>query len=89
MDGEMRFKEGDTVRHFKWETLTDEEKSKNRYMYRIIGSAIHSETREELMVYQALYDDKAMFVRPMEMFLEEVDHDKYPDIKQKYRFEIV
>lgn len=85
----MRFEKDDIVRHFKYETLTDEEKQANKYMYRIIGPAIHSETREELMVYQALYGEKLMFVRPMEMFLEEVDHKKYPDIKQKYRFEAV
>ena len=85
----MRFEKDDIVRHFKYETLTDEEKMENKYMYRIIGQAIHSETREELMVYQAMYGDKLMFVRPMEMFLEEVDREKYPDIRQKYRFEAV
>ena len=85
----MRFEKDDIVRHFKYETLTDEEKRENKYMYRIIGPAIHSETREELMVYQAMYGNKLMFVRPMEMFLEEVDREKYPDIRQKYRFEAV
>lgn len=77
------------VRHFKWETLTKEEKESKRYMYLIIGVAIHSETREQFMVYKALYDDEELFIRPLDMFLSEVEHDKYPYIKQKYRFEVV
>lgn len=84
-----RFKQGDMVRHFKWETLTEEEKESKRYMYLIIGVAIHSETRESFMVYKALYDDEELFIRPLDMFLSEVEHDKYPYIKQKYRFVVV
>ena len=85
----MRFKSGDIVSHFKRETLSEEDKKNNVYLYEIVGVAVHSETREEMMVYRALYGDGGMYVRPLDMFLSEVDHEKYPDIKQKYRFEKV
>lgn len=78
---------GDIVQHFKRETLSPEQKITNQYLYKIIGIATHSETREKMMVYQALYDDFGMYVRPYDMFMGEVDKNKYPDIKQKYRFE--
>ena len=81
------FYPGDIVQHFKRETLSKEDLLKNKYLYRIVGTAIHSETREPLMVYQALYDDFSMYVRPLPMFMSEVDHEKYPEIRQKYRFE--
>lgn len=82
-----RFKDGDIVQHFKREMLSDEERDTNKYLYEIIGVALHSETRESMMVYRPLYDDGGMYVRPLEMFLSEVDHEKYPEVKQKYRFE--
>lgn len=83
------FSSGDIVQHFKRETLGEEALAQNKYLYKIIGIATHSETGEPMMVYQPLYEDKEMYVRPLEMFLSEVDHEKYPDIKQKYRFEKV
>ena len=82
-----RFHPGDIVQHFKRELLSDEERGINMYLYEIVGVATHSETRELMMVYRPLYDDGGMYVRPLEMFLSEVDHEKYPEIKQKYRFE--
>ena len=86
---ERNINPGDIVRHFKRETLTEDERRSNKYLYKIIGVAEHTETKEKLMIYMALYDDFGIYARPLEMFLSEVDREKYPDIKQRYRFEQV
>ena len=78
------FKQGDIVKHFKREL----DSSGNMYLYRILGVARHTENGEELMVYQALYGDGQILARPLGMCMDEGEHVKYPDIKQKYRFEV-
>lgn len=84
--GRKDLRVGMVVRHFKRE-LNKPEDEKNKYLYKIIDIAEHTETKELLVIYQGMYGEYGTYARPIKMFTSEVDKEKYPDIKQKYRFE--
>jgi hypothetical protein len=73
---------GKIYRHFKGQhyvviDIVNDCESNNEAEYR------------KIVIYKALYGEKLIWARPYEMFASEVDHEKYPEVKQKYRFEKV
>ena len=56
-------------------------------IYEVIGIATHSETQEQLVIYRPTFDKNKLWARPLEMFTSKVDKNKYPNVKQEYRFE--
>ncbi len=72
----MEIKKNGVYKHFKGD------------YYLVEDVATHSETKEKYVVYRALYGTNELYIRPMEMFLSKVDKEKYPDVKQEYRFEL-
>ena len=80
-------KEGAIVRHFKRETVNPDSMN---YLYKVLAVAQNTDTGEKVVVYKALYKVVGcnVFSRNLTEFMSEVDHEKYPHIKQKYRFEL-
>lgn len=81
---EREIRVGDIVQHFKREWVSEET---SEYLYKVLAFAEHTETGEKLVIYQALYAPFKICARPFEMFMSQVDRQKYPNVKQKYRFE--
>jgi hypothetical protein len=73
----LRDHEGKIVKHFKDK------------FYLILGVVEHTETKDKMVVYKAMYDTYKKYVRPIDMFLSKVDKEKYPDVEQEYRFEFI
>ncbi len=71
-----RLKINGVYRHFKGD------------YYLLTDVATHSETKEKYVVYRGLYGNNELYIRPFDMFFSEVDKEKYPEVKQQYRFEL-
>lgn len=56
-------------------------------IYVVTDIAVHSETEEPMVIYKSFDKPNLVWCRPLSMFLSEVDHEKYPEVKQLMRFE--
>lgn len=72
----MEVKIGGIYQHFKGDYYLAE------------AIVFHSETKEKMVLYRALYGSGKRYVRPYEMFISKVDKEKYPNVKQEYRFQL-
>ena len=72
----MEILEGRIYKHFKGD------------LYLVEGIVYHSETKEKMVLYRALYGNGLRYVRPYEMFVSKVDKKKYPQVQQEYRFQL-
>lgn len=82
---------GTIVQHFKREGVSkDIRELSDQYLYRVIGVALDTTTKNKVVVYQALYDVKnvecSLFVRPLDEFMSTIDKTRYPNIQSEYRF---
>ena len=99
-----RIKPGDLVQHFKrkWylaKTYGPEmhlHMYDPTYTYKVLYVATHTETKEKLVIYKAMYSNTEMgvkqdqvFARPYDMFMSKVDRTKYPNAEQEFRFEVL
>ena len=72
----MELIEGRIYKHFKGD------------LYLVEGIVLHSESKEKMVLYRALYGNGLRYVRPLEMFMSKVDKEKYPNVEQEYRFQL-
>lgn len=85
-----RFRKGDIVKHFKRELVTERDDPK-MFLYEIVGLAFNTTTDKWAIMYKPLYSNpkSEIFTRDYDDFCAEVNHDFNPNIKQKYKFEVV
>lgn len=87
--GRPELRKGTIVKHFKRELNTPEDEP-NKYLYKIIDIATDcSNNDKKVVIYQAMYGNCELYTRELDEFCSEVDKEKYPNIKQKYRLEFV
>ena len=84
-----KFKSGQIIKHFKRELITNKDSVGNKYFYKVLGVAQHTETGEQILIYEALYPPYSMFARPLELAEGKVDKEKYPTVQQEDIFEII